>query len=130
MRRREGGERKATSFPPKYPSLRGFARCGMVGDTHLFRAEKIFPILTSQIIGDMHIFKVEKFFPILTSQLTGSAALLTGLPVPMKIAIWKSLSTIAPPLFYIVVAEKDRIRLCKIPSVSFCRDNNVHAVVI
>ena len=102
----------------------------MVGVMHLFRAEKIFPILISQMIGDMHIFRVKKYFPILISQLTGSAALLTGMPVPMKVAIWKSLSTIAPPLFYIVVAEKDRIRLCKIPSVSFCKDNNVHAVVI
>ena len=65
-------------------------------------------------------------------QLIGSVVLIcaTPLPIQLRIVVWKSLSTIAPPLFYIVAAEKDRLKLCKMPSVSFCSDNNVHPLVI
>ena len=65
-------------------------------------------------------------------QLIGSVVLLLAdsLPIQLRIVVWKSLSTIAPPLFYIVAAEKERLKLCRMPSVSFCTNNNVHPLVI
>ena len=49
-------------------------------------------------------------------------------PLPLRIAIWKSLSTIASPIFYIISAEKERF--CKMPTVLCCTKNNVHPLVV
>ena len=48
----------------------------------------------------------------------------TPLPLPLRIAVWKSLTTIAPPIFYIVAAEKDTLKHL------FCTDSAVHPLVI
>ena len=48
----------------------------------------------------------------------------TPLPLPLRIAVWKSLTTIAPPIFYIVAAEKDMLKHL------FCTDSAVHPLVI
>ena len=68
-------------------------------------------------------------------QLVGSAFLIvpTTLPVQLRIAVWKSLCTIAPPIFYIVGAQKDQC--CKMSffdlkgfnspkKLSFCNSDN------
>ena len=63
----------------------------------------------------------------------GSFVFLVPTPLmslPLRIAAWKCLSTIAPPIFYIVAAEKDTLKLCRIPSLSLCTDTAVHPLIV
>ena len=50
--------------------------------------------------------------------------------VPLRIAVWRSLSTIAPSIFYIFTAEKesfkDMLKLCRKP----CSNAAVHPLII
>ena len=52
------------------------------------------------------------------------------MPDSLRIVVWKSLSTIAPPIFYIVAAEretfKDMLKLCRMPR----RNAAVHPLIV
>ena len=52
------------------------------------------------------------------------------MPDSLRIVVWKSLSTIAPPIFYIVATEKesfkDTLKLCRMP----CSNAAVHPLIV
>ena len=48
--------------------------------------------------------------------------------------IWRSESILLPPLFYLIAAEKEKVRnfwkSCRLPKINSCQDNTVHPLVV
>ena len=72
----------------------------------------------------------ENFSLQLVGVITPASAVLSPvLPFPIRVTLWRAVTNIVAPLFYICAAEKDKLKKVNLKQLLRLPHNNVHPVI-